>query len=414
VDNYLITDDQDITVYSVDGANDALTNEYLLADVMYEDSAALIADWVERSADFPPSATIPTGISGPDTVENTTSGALELVTTGDDNDFGSWGQEMGTAAPIPWEANMSFVFLSTLYAIPDVPVGEEAEWYRYIPEIRLRVNAANETINSLIDIQSLPPYLAPITSDSSNASTETMIFDPRDHSTFVGDGIENMYFSFDLIDFSKSTPNPPEEFIDDEGTIGLMELDVDSFPQKMIAREATMVQEMPAGLGTFRDIVDQFTSVALGFGSALPLAQLDGPGNLQLADAGTNRSFCYWGLNEGNGVDITDASLWYYAVFSMNANNQDAYSVRLRLFDKNFQRSSIVSVSNVDGTAARAVHVPGTALKQYTVYFVAPAGLEGSELLFAFDLLDFDAWGDTAVSLWSCDFFTATPAVPAP
>ena len=410
VDNFLVIDEQDITVYSIDGSTDGLTNQYARNPVLSVTFPSAPADWFFIGYTGGPAPGMPFGIRPCDEEYNATSDALALITTGFDNDFGFWQQSNGgTDAPVDIVEGNAYIFTAWTFALP-LPDNSDP---KYIPWIRCRVNTANETVVQEMDINSLGAADAEVTTDPANATSETMVFDPRDHSNFASEGLAKLFFSFDMVDFQAANRAYPGE-LDDEGLVGLVGLDIERFPQKMMGKES-----VPGGTVwpddvavNFYGMLNRFDSLATGFGAQPPVLSTDTAGNLQISANNVSRGFAYYQLMNIYG-EIMDADYWYRLRFSATSTNQDVPKLRFRVFAGDSQRSVNYNIQPTGDW--NGYQLPGLMGTKYNVYFVPKAefdGAAGNRLIWVFDFIDFSAdHGNVSVSVSKVEVTAFTPPI---
>lgn len=228
VDNFQVKDDQLQTVYSHKGF-DGFTNEFVRAEIT---SVTMDSEpdweWMPPGPEYyevAPSAGNPFGMSNPDHGYDATSDALYITSTGSDNNFGFYQ----SGEIIPYEEGAAIVVTAHCFATPTgIPTGgaTEAVPAKFIPQIRLRINNENGTLSQEMVVESLGMADLEVTTDSANPTTLTMVFDVRDQSDWSY-GNADMYFSFDMIDFSAFNRDPgnPE---DDEGIIAIKSVTIET------------------------------------------------------------------------------------------------------------------------------------------------------------------------------------------
>lgn len=390
LNNFLLKDDQDVTVFTDDGGFDAYTSEYYYTPAAGEDFAAN-PGWIDRVADpIPPLIGVPAGITNGVHAYNSTSDCYTIATTGLDNVFGHWQMPANSIDIIPGAA---YVFTAELFVKPVgvSPIDEEAGlWTLYGPQIRLRINAQNESIGQEALVQSTGSGDLALTSDAAagfpNATSETFVFDPRDHSAYVGFGTDNLYFSMDLVDFIAGTGSER----DDEGLIGISELDVATFPIKMLAKEATTAQSYPRSEATLGAEIDEYNAYATGFGGTPMAATTDAANSLLLVSNGVAKGFAFYDLinSYGIGVDDTNKNKWFWFQFEVAASSQSIDWIRLRVQTNDAQR---VVLYNLRGQFAGGYQLPGgsSLFETYNVIMCGQDEMLNRRISFSFDHIDF-------------------------
>lgn len=406
VDNFLVTDDQDVAVFTEHGANDALINEYFRTDWL---DVVMTSNpnwtWVPVTAGVAPGR--PYGITPPNSAYNAADGALTMTSTGADNNFGYWYMP----TDIPWIKGQSYIIACEVYGIPTgLDEQQTPSWRQYIPGMRLRVNARNETVASSLTILSEGSGNAGLTSDPANAGVETFIMDPRDHSNMIM-GLQSLYFSFDMMEFSA---NNREYFgeKDDEGILGLKSINVSTFPTKMLWREAVRLKRWPTG-ETFADtFAADFSTVENGFGGTPPTVSTNVAGNILLKSQNVGAGFAIAQLNQTAGLLMNDDADFYALRFYLTSNNLNANWVRLRVMDSEGQRNADMNMFDYFG----GYQLPGPLGSEYNVYLSAKRPVyDNRHLIFAFDLIDFnESGGNTEVVLRSVEAFGGYYPVVAP
>ena len=412
-DNFLVVDEQDFTVYTVDSTTDALTNEYYKSSVS---DTVMTSDpgWTSfLDASASPAVSPPYGLSGCDGTYNATSNALTLSTDGDNNDFGAW-----VSPDIAYVDGAAYMFTASLFCTPIYPEAVVADpptgtVFEYMPKIRLRVNVKAETVVGELEINSLGSANAEISTDCANPSTDVLIFDPRDQSNMPY-GLQSMYFSFDLIDFEAHGREYPLQK-DDQGTVGLTQLLVETYPAKMLWREATPRKSYPTGAKFTDNLSDYVPAEYSMFGGVTCEATTDGAGNLALVSEGVTAGFAIWALAPPPGTAAYlmsgDTDDFYAMRISCKSSNTSVPWLRFRLYEQNYQRLTTLNIRPTEGTGAQ---LPGVTGDTYSIFLepVRPQ-FDNMRVLFAIDLIDFlEDGGDSIVTLtgaklYSADFPTA-------
>jgi hypothetical protein len=406
------SDEGSFTVYTVHGVNDSLTNEFYRVDRVAVSMASdpTGAGWSFVGIEAPVGPGSPYGITPPDYGYDATTGAVYLMTDGADNNVGMWVMPTGTGAPIPYIDGAAYIVESMLFAEPTHDQGSATA--DHIPGIRVRANVANESVNVALDIKSYQFGGKEVSMDSSAPSTETFIIDPRDQSGWTGVGLEDLYYAFDLIDFPVGGGAD-----DEEGIVALTNVDIDSFPIKMMVSTLAdpQIQTVyPAGTSFAATYESDFTHVDFGFGGTAPSAFLDASGNLAVSASGSvTRGLGYHELVETAGFIMNTSGLWHQIVFSCKASTQMAPWMRLRVFMSDFQRtiSNSYLLIGTDGS-----QLPPGAGADYSVFFV-PQDHYGSGvvLCWGFDYIDFDVtYGEAILSCSKVTCKTFNPPLPAP
>jgi hypothetical protein len=412
LDNFLITDEQSITVYTADEGNDALTNEYYVSEVTSE---AFTADpgWKDSSeiyVDGPigPGIGRPNGLSDAVHDYDGTSDAYTLASTGVDNTWGYWREPYETTSLlIQWTDGAAYVFVASVFGEPDFPPGGESDALDYIPDIRLRVNMRNETINGMLRITNEEPNA--ISSSSLTPTTVGMIFDPRDHAGFAVQDLDNMYFTFEILDFYTGAGAS----FDKEGLVGLTNLAVDSFPIKMMPREATLVSSYPKGdsFGDMDYAEHFYDPVQFGAGGNPVIATTDSQGNLLLSSQNVYPGYGIHQLKLSD-VLVDDTSKWMWFRFKVGSSLQSVPWMRLRVYNGDFSRVAMLGV--LDGQGGYQFPASPLATEYYNVFFVPEPHMNNTQLKWAFDLIDFVNNGDVDLRLEAVDIYEVDPPVVAP
>jgi hypothetical protein len=399
VDNFLVVDDQDVAVFTVDGGTDALTSEYYKVDqvsvVMTSDPGW---DWFAFTVGVIPGT--PYGVTPAIEAYNATSDALTITSTGTDNNFGYWSPP----TDVPWLPGQSYMAVCEVFGDPVVDEANAANWRRFIPGLRLRMNARNETIASSLTVLSEGFGTVGLTHDDQNAGTECMIFDPRDHSA-VDASLQYLYFSFDMMEFAALNRSYPGE-LDDEGTLGLKSIDIATFPTKMLWRESTMLKAWPEGDTFADDFTTDFTTVENGFGGTPPTVSTNLAGDIQLTSLNVSAGYALCILNQSGGALMDDGADYYAVRFMLKSNNKNANWVRMRVFDNQGQRNADVNLYDYYS----GYQLPGAGGATYNVFLSAKRPeYDTMYLLYAVDLIDFnETGGNTEVT------FTSAYAYGAP
>ena len=419
LNNFLLKDDQSVTVFTDDGGFDALTNEYYYTTNPAAVNFVTDPGWSDRVADpIGPMIGISAGITNGVHAYNATSDCYTIATTGLDNVFGYWQMPINSIDIIPGAA---YIFTAELFVkpvgIPEADTG--STWKLYGPQIRLRINAQNESIGQEALINSSGSGNLAMTSDAAagfpNATSETFVFDPRDHSAYVGFSQDNLYFSLDLIDFTAGSAIER----DDEGLIGLSELDVATFPMKMLAKEATSVQSYPRSEDTLGAEIDEYSGYATGFGGTNMEATTDASSNLVLVSNGVAKGFAYWELINSHGVtvDDTNKNKWFLFKFQVGGSSQSIDWIRLRVQTNDAQR---IVLYNLRGQFAGGYQLPLTTalFKTYNVFLCGQDEMLNRRISFAVDHIDFyegDAnQGNGTVVLKGVEAFTVDAPTLSP
>jgi hypothetical protein len=449
VSNYVLTDTDEITVYTIDEANDELmllvfervdlTSVTMLADPGW---AGVIGYTVSSSLSPPFGLRPATGDwSG-------TTGCYYLETTGYDNDFGFFSmldpdldvddQVATTGALIPYTDEAVYVVEASLFGVPIVTQGQidfygSWIWRDLMPQIRIRLNTANESVSSDMVLPSLGQRLGMgggievseadlvVTTDPANPRVSTLVFDPRDQASPDPD-YAALYFSFDLLDFSAQDRSYYGE-LDEEGLVGIVNLDVDTLPLgafKPGFTTYTLVRQYPL-TGDYNAEYDEYLHFGTGFGGTAVEATTKTT-NLLLKSENVDRGFGgHQLLNASTHAISVDPDKWYQYKFYVKNSNYDIPFLRLRVFLTDEQRTVSYNVGPTfvpDGNWNGYQFAPDVgATARYNVFFVPPTDCGTQRTLgYGIDLIDFDPLhGDSEVELTKVqvyDFPTPVHAAP--
>ena len=447
VRNYAFDFPSLFTVYTFDEEPDALIiPKFERVDVTsvtfdVDPGWAGVIGYTLTQAEYPPY-----GLRSPTGDWNSTTGCYYLETTGFDNDFGFWSMLDPDGSPtvaaqvlagtlIPYELGQVYVAEASLYAIPEVPADAELfygenVWRDFIPQIRIRINTANESLSTDMILPSNGDRITLgggiqiseaelcVTTDPANPRMDTLVFDPRDQLSPSAD-YAALYFSFDLLDFSADDRAYYGE-LDEEGLVGLVNLDIDTFPVRALApafTTFTLVMTYPTGADYEADY-DEYVHFQTGFGGREPQALLEN-GNLGLVSEDIDRGFALHELMASSAqvVPISEDN-WYVYKFYVKPSTVDIPFLRLRVFlaEDATQRSIQY---NVGGTYVPAgsfngyqfVASPGKPMPIFNVFFVPPTGVEDTKsLAYAIDYIDFDPdHGDATVELTKVEVYEFPP-----
>ena len=411
----------DLLVFTVDEANDSLTNEFYRFNPTGWTDVVMSADpgWTLFTLDATVDENPPFGLHTVDGGYNATSDTLWMETSDADFDFGAWMQVdlFGTASSIladsvPFIAQRSYILSAGVWADPVVPLGQDAFHDDFVPAMRVRCNSVREDMSAQLDIQSSGGGTLVPSTDPASPTTETLVFDPRDQS---GD-LAGLYCTFDLVDFSAFGRTPNE--LDEEGIVGITFMDVDVFPTKMLQSSLaniTTVQTLPTG-ANFDAHSAEFTKTTFASSGNLPNAGVDSDGNFLLSSSFVERGFAIYQMNVGSSLALApDDSKWYVYRFKVKPSNFDCPWMRFRVAYADFQRTVDVDVKQdfwFDGR--QFIQDQGAATATYNIYF-APVVGHTAGLIWAFDMIDFDAsHGDTNLALVSLKVETFSPPGNAP
>jgi len=347
------------------------------------------------------------------------------------NEFGFWSI-FNTTNPIagqtliPYTSGYSYIVQAKVYALPHVTTTAmdiAPSPKLFIPWIRVRMNAANESISEEMDINPYGTANCEVSSDPAHPTVETLVWDPRDQTTGTltgrsADHLNKVYFSFDMIDFNKRNDLFPGSEPQD-GLVGIQELDVDSFQTRGVGSlfaKPTLVTKYPAS-GTFGNMLSAFSKTQTGYGTNPVDCTTDTAGNLAFSDINVARGFGIFQLSSSAlAVNVTTTAKWYLYQFKVVLNSGDPYWLRLRVFYGDNQRSVNYGVHpgfNGDGTRNdyQFADEPFQATAVYNVFMVPKVG-EIYPLYWAFDYIDFDStagYGDASISLTEVDVKQITP-----
>jgi hypothetical protein len=369
-----------------------------------------------------PGAGTPYGITPAPGDYNASTGCYYLDTTGSDNNFGFWTMLDYTVAPgfqtlVEYIPGAAYVVTADLFTTARPAQGYESVWQDFVPTIRLRLSSANETIvQGLNLVSSSGGSLVPST-DPANARPCVFIVDPRDQS-ITGADLAKLYFSFDLLDFSATNRSYHGEK-DEEGLVGLTQVQIETFPVKMWTDPAaarTLVQSYPVG-DTFEADASNYLSFATGFGGTPMVAGFDDEGRLLLKSTNVNNGFAYYQMSKTSpqGVDV-DPTKWYLYKFYVKMGGYDVDTLRLRLLLGDDQRSVEYNVRQTgDFNSYQLQPESGQAYTVFNVFFAPPADVPVTSLLFAFDMIDFEVdHGDLSAALDKVEAYSFDPPVPPP
>jgi hypothetical protein len=420
VGSFSYSDSGNFTVFTIDETSDSLTNEFYRIDRV---AVSMTADPVWTFVQppyFDHTQAPPFGLRPCDGGYDATTGTYWLETTDFDNDFGFWTMSNPATSPalqtlIPYVDGHAYILTAGVWAQPVVPTGAEAFTNDLVPWIRLRVNSANETISQQLDVLSTAGGSIVPTTNPATATTETMVFDPRDQT--VGYGTDKLYFSYDLIDFSAHDRTYPGEN-DEEGMVGITSLEVDSFPVKMLTSQlaaSTDVISLPTTT-TWVDDYDDFDHVKFAFGGNQPDVGLSEDGNLLLRSQFVDRGVCWHELLPTSTLAVQqDDTRWFRYVLRSKVSSYDIPWLRFRVFTGDSQRGIDYDVRPTGNwNTYQFVPAAGQATSAYNVFYVPKPGHNPS-LLFSIDYIDFDpAHGDADIELVSVKVTKFTPPTPPP
>lgn len=410
----------DLLVFTIDEANDSLTNEFYRFNPTGWTDVVMTANpgWTLFTIDVDASVNPPYGLHSIDGGYNATSDTLWLETSDADFDFGSWQQidliagDVMSQNIVPFIAQRSYIVSAGIWCDPVVPEGQNAFHDDFVPWMRIRCNTVREDMSAQLDIQSSGGGTLVPSTDPASPTTETLVFDPRDQSG----PLAGLYCSFDLVDFSAFGRTPGER--DEEGIAGITFMDVDVFPTKMLQSSLaniTTVQTLPTG-ANMNAHSSEFSKVTYASSGNLPNAGVDSDGNFLLSSSFVERGYAIYQMNTGSSLAIApDDTKTYVYRFKVKPNNYDCPWMRFRVSYADFQRTVDVDIKQDGSFDGRQFQQDqGAATATYNIYFQPVAG-HTAGLIWAFDMIDFDsAHGDTNLALVSLkvESFTSPGAAP--